>query len=316
VQINGAWINLFEFRKMLASGEHKMPSQTHIDIEDLVAKENAKEHDACAVHHDLNVPYINRVQTRNYYWSLILDQLMKNQVSFKNADVCELGCGTGTFVDLSFQHGAKSFTGVDISDRMIEIAKVKYPHSNTKFYIDTLDHFSSLNENHFNIILSCSFIHHLVDLEKSIDQIRSLLKPNGIYIGLHEPIVPRKHTPLEHVDFFLQILNGNAFGEMNIVKRLLLLSCGYWKKNNHGEIKPFIDIIHHYLKIKSMMKGRKNETKQKSEINLVDYQLNTEFSLNKLLSKKGTVTPYTYLCYKDLFPNSKINNYEMFVLKK
>ena len=283
-------------------------------VESLVEKENAREHDQCAVFHDLNVPYINRKQTRNYYRGLVLNVLKGQHLQLRGADVCELGCGTGTFADFSLSNSCCSYTGVDLSEKMVELAKLKFRNERVEFVVSSLAEFSEYNTARFDLVISSSFIHHLVDLEKSMRQIRSMLKPGGIYVALHEPVLPRKHTVIENIDDALQILRGHSFGQLSLLKRTLLFFCGYWRRDEKGEIHPYFDILHHYLCFKGCIKEDQSPEDGEGKINLVDYQLNDKFSLQTCLSHMGEVIPYTYLCYIDLFKNVKLFNYEMFVM--
>ncbi|MDP1836398.1 MAG: class I SAM-dependent methyltransferase [Chlamydiales bacterium] len=280
------------------------------DLERLVAEENAREHDACAVHHDVNVPYVGRPQTRAFYWELIQNSLKDAKCSFKEASVCELGCGTGTFLNLALDNGGKEYWGVDISPRMIERAQAKTTDPRAHFVVDTLAGFSQQHEGAFDIILSSSFLHHLVDLGEGVEQIKKLLRPGGVYVALHEPIMPRQQSKTEMLDLFMQILTGQRFGELNLMKRLALAACGYWKVNNWDKPTPFFDLLGWYAKLKG------HESKQEGEMNLVDYQLNSPFALSKHLAGHGTVTPYTYLCFKEVFRTAVLNNYEMLVITK
>ncbi|MDR2935128.1 MAG: class I SAM-dependent methyltransferase, partial [Candidatus Adiutrix sp.] len=94
---------------------------TTIELKTKVLLENEKAHDAAAFFHTRAVPYQSRVFTRNYIWNIIKEQFRKNNISVKNADVLEIGCGTGTFVKLFLKLDVGRYTGIDISKEMIKI---------------------------------------------------------------------------------------------------------------------------------------------------------------------------------------------------
>src|SRR3989344_9627554 len=91
----------------------------------MVHAANAKAHDYHAEMHDRNVPYIHRRSTRAYYWKLLKDACNSNGKNFKSASVLEVGCGTGTFTDLVLLDGASKFYGIDLSPKMINVARLK-----------------------------------------------------------------------------------------------------------------------------------------------------------------------------------------------
>lgn len=57
-----------------------------------------------------------------------------------------------------------------------------------------------------------------------------------------------------------------------------------------------------------------NERNQK--YNLVDFQLNTPFSLSEKCRDKGVVKPYVYLCFPELRRFVGKPNYEMLVMRR
>ena len=48
-------------------------------------------------------------------------------IEVEDKDVLDVGCGTGAYCNWFKEYGAKSVTGVDISEDMIKIAKETYP---------------------------------------------------------------------------------------------------------------------------------------------------------------------------------------------
>ena len=94
-----------------------------MNLESKILLENAVMHDAIADYHNLNVPYINRQSTKLFYQKMILEHFDRKSKPERPIRVLELGCGTGTFVELFAQNNF-SYVGVDLSERMIEISKI------------------------------------------------------------------------------------------------------------------------------------------------------------------------------------------------
>ena len=70
---------------------------------------------------------------------------MSQCVDFKNSTIFEFGCGWGSFFDFGFK--CKRYAGIDINEKLIDIAKKKYPahtwttsnHISTRGKIRTFD---------------------------------------------------------------------------------------------------------------------------------------------------------------------------------
>lgn len=95
--------------------------------------------------------------------------------------VLDLGCGNGRFYEL-FKEKSIDYTGVDNSEKLIEIAKRRYPE--TKFLIaDALN--LSFPDNYFDKVYSFAFLHHIPSQEfrlKVLQEIRRVLKKEGVFI--------------------------------------------------------------------------------------------------------------------------------------
>lgn len=94
--------------------------------------------------------------------------------------VLDLGCGNGRFSEI-FPEDI-DYIGVDNSEKMIEIAKKRYPKS--KFCLaDALN--LPFPENFFDVIFSLAVIHHIPSEEfrlRFLKEAKRVLKPGGIFI--------------------------------------------------------------------------------------------------------------------------------------
>lgn len=319
--------------------------QETVDIKRKVLEENEKVHDRAAKTHTRSVPYQCRRITRNYIWNLITEQLKQNNVDPQNANVLEVACGTGTFVELFNKLGSKSYTGIDISSEMIHLAQENNKYGYAKFVKSSLENFAQNNLVKYDIIISSSFLHHLYNFEEGIIQIKNMLKPGGIYIGLHEFIKDRKLTKLEIFDYHFAYLMGYMGGvRISLWKRL----CGFikymlndfnilTKKGNQEKLKwklfnilpiykiKYIQQVNRYrhylfgfLPITSSKINTHVDEPFNSDFNYVDYQLNFKFNLgtNDTAKKYGRVIPYCYYNFAELRYLNKVNNHDMFVMTR
>lgn len=291
--------------------------QAFTDIKKRILEANADYHDFWADTHDTNVPYISRKITRKYYWNLIQTNILLSGNVLQNADVLEIGCGTGTFTDIFIAKGAASFTGIDLSPKMIEKAKEKANIHKyqvpVNFYVSALEDFAMENAGKFDIIQSSSFIHHLSNIDEGINCIKKMLKPNGIYIAIHEEVNDFKKTKMDKLDDQLQYLFG--YGGSKVISK---------SQRIKDTIKFFFrPILFRYRRLISSNKRQPEiaitkvrEKKAEDTTNYVDFQLNNSFSLSSTCSKYGTVKPYCYLGFPELMIFGKPMNFEMLIMKK
>lgn len=97
--------------------------------------------------------------------------------------VLDLGCGTGYGTALIADQ-CSAICGVDISNEAIAYATQKYHAPNLTFRTihKIEDDRLSFPDESFDVILSFQVIEHLSDTSAYLEEIRRLLKPNGIFI--------------------------------------------------------------------------------------------------------------------------------------
>lgn len=123
--------------------------------------------------------YFEEVTKRKYFVeSHILD--FANFQQYKNKHVLEVGCGIGTAAQ-SFIESDAIYTGIDISDKSIEIAKKRLEVFNLEGTLlqANIEEFNSINGKNFDLIYSFGVLHHTTDIKKSIQNIYNMLKPGG-----------------------------------------------------------------------------------------------------------------------------------------
>jgi len=93
--------------------------------------------------------------------------------------ILDLGCGNGRLFEL-FQDKQVDYIGVDNSEKLIEIAKKKYPQA--KFQVaDALS--LPFPNNYFDKVLSIAVLHHIPSEEfrlQFLREARRVLKPEGL----------------------------------------------------------------------------------------------------------------------------------------
>lgn len=93
--------------------------------------------------------------------------------------VLDAGCGTGYLSKKLYDQGAK-VVGIDISDRMIEIAKTTNPKID--FRVDSCSTLLSISDQEFDMLISNYVLMDTPDLWSTMTAFSRVLKPNGVAI--------------------------------------------------------------------------------------------------------------------------------------
>jgi len=92
----------------------------------------------------------------------------------------DVGCGMGYFVDLFERNGAKC-TGVDIDDSCLDYCRSKMRGEYLKLDLTEIPY--PFPNEYFDIVVCSEVLEHIENNGAVIDEIRRILKPNGIFIA-------------------------------------------------------------------------------------------------------------------------------------
>ena len=114
----------------------------------------------------------------------------------KNDTVLDYGCARGAYT-IALAGDVKEIRGIDISSKMIEIAKNK--SKDISFKKATI---FDINEK-YDVVLAFNLLHLLEDTEKVIQKIDEILKPGGRFISVTTCM--KEHVLLRIAGFFISI---------------------------------------------------------------------------------------------------------------
>lgn len=106
---------------------------------------------------------------------------------FQDKRVLDLGSGYGWHCQYAVEHGAKSVTGVDISEKMLAVAKEK-THNKIR-YIQMPIEDIIFSENSFDIVISSLAFHYIESFELIVEKVSGCLARGGDFVfSVEHPI--------------------------------------------------------------------------------------------------------------------------------
>ena len=264
--------------------------------------------------HDRVNSYISKKNCKEFYEKLFLKIVEKENLRLEKINVLELGCGTSNFLEFLLAQNIASYVGIDISEKMIDRAKKKSLKFNSSesisFYATAAEDFikeMKAQNKKFDVIFSCSFLHHLFNPKVLLCSLEDIMAPNSIYIALHEcnMSAKNKHGFAQCADGILAYLFGYDTTDSNILLR----------------IKKIIFIFFRILARRTMFYFGKSD--HKKDLDYVDYQLNF-YSFNPLEIINASTNqnihtyaePYGYFVFDFLKKISKFSNNYFYLVKR
>uniref|UniRef100_A0A1Y1K593 3-demethylubiquinol 3-O-methyltransferase n=1 Tax=Photinus pyralis TaxID=7054 RepID=A0A1Y1K593_PHOPY len=143
---------------------------------DLSEKWWSKEGGAKLMHISCDVIY-------PYMRSKIIGKAKDDEKTLKDIKVLDIGCGGGIMTEKFAKDGALA-TGIDINDKVIEVAKWHASLDSTisdrlTYLVEPIEEHSKQNEGKYDVIILKYVLLHIVDQEKFMNHCIKCLKPNG-----------------------------------------------------------------------------------------------------------------------------------------
>ena len=132
---------------------------------------------------DKMAKYFDREERKDDPTNIKIIEKTRNRLKITD-NVLDYGCGTGTAA-IEIASSVKTVKGIDISSKMIEVAKGKTVERNVKNidFAQTTIFDEKLKKGSFDVIL-CFYLLHLVeDTPKVMHRINELLKSGGLIIS-------------------------------------------------------------------------------------------------------------------------------------
>ena len=131
----------------------------------------------------------------------IICTILDNAGITEGKDVLDVACGTGVLIPDYLKRKVASVTGIDISPKMAEIAKAKFPQPEVTILCGDVE--STYFRKQFDCIVVYNAFPHFPDPERLIATLSGLLKPGGTLTVAHgmsrEKIDAHHHGSAHHV---------------------------------------------------------------------------------------------------------------------
>lgn len=114
--------------------------------------------------------------------------LKKLLPDFTDKKVLDLGCGYGWHDRYAVENGASQVIGVDLSEKMLTVAKEKTSSKKIEYIQDDISKID-FEEDQFDIVLSSLALHYVESFDDLVKKISKYLKSNGKFIfSVEHPI--------------------------------------------------------------------------------------------------------------------------------
>ena len=148
-------------------------------------KETSKtafNHQAATYDHDI------KGQHARSLYPFLLEKL--STLSYQSA--LDLGCGTGEMLRLILsQNSDKELTGIDLSEKMLEVAHQKLPDS-VSLVLGDSEHLP-FSDGSFDVVYCNDSFHHYPNPDNVFKEIHRVLRPDGIFLigDCWQPLIGR-----------------------------------------------------------------------------------------------------------------------------
>ncbi|MDD3374190.1 MAG: class I SAM-dependent methyltransferase [Candidatus Omnitrophica bacterium] len=214
--------------------------------------------------------YLKEEQGRREAARIIIKKIEKHK---KRGKLLDIGCANGFFLDEARKRGWEVF-GVEVSQWALDYAKEKL---NLNVFKGPLKN-ASLKEGSFDVVVMMDVIEHLQEPRKQLEQIKKILKKDGIlYISTPDISsfasrilrakwwgINRAHLVYFSKETFQKMLTLCGFKISRYYSHVRIFSFSYWAKRISQYDMPGI------LKIFNFISKKSSFGKIKIKINLHD----------------------------------------------
>jgi 2-polyprenyl-3-methyl-5-hydroxy-6-metoxy-1,4-benzoquinol methylase len=206
--------------------------------------------------------YINEERGRRISARIILKKISKYR---RGGKILDIGCATGFLLDEARNQGWQIY-GVELSKWAVNFARQNF---NLNVFEGVLKN-AGFPYNYFDVIVMVDSIEHLPDPRKTLEEIRHILKPNGILCistpdidSLTSKILQAKWWGIKqsHLFYFskktlAKMLDATGFNVVKYSAHARVFSINYWNnriKNYNIFLYKIFDFVSKYFLLKNSL---------------------------------------------------------------
>jgi 2-polyprenyl-3-methyl-5-hydroxy-6-metoxy-1,4-benzoquinol methylase len=160
--------------------------------------------------------------------------LLKAASDIDGLDICDLACGEG-HLTVRLAEQAQSVVGIDISERLLNLARQKTDNNRIAFVLDDAQYLSSQVDARFDLVVSNLALMDVPDLAAVYASAYRVLRPEGQFIfSITHPCFQAPHTTIDTA----------AEGQFAACHISRYSSEGFWRSDYAGGIRGRVGAIH------------------------------------------------------------------------
>lgn len=109
------------------------------------------------------------------------ETLKKMLPSFRGKRMLDLGCGYGWHCVYAMEQGASSVVGIDLSEKMLEVAKSRTTYKEVEYQCVGIEDMEFPKES-FDIVFSSLALHYIESFEMVVKKVKKYLKQGGTFV--------------------------------------------------------------------------------------------------------------------------------------
>lgn len=212
----------------------------------------------------------NKINANNLFEIPALFSMLPD---IKDKRVLDLGCGFGEHCKQFIEGGARKVVGIDISEKMLEVARNVNSDPNIKYIHMPMEKIEELNEQ-FDVVVSSLAFHYVEDFEGVVGNIYKMLDSEGIFVFSQENPLCTSHS------------GGDRWTRDEQGNKIYLNLAGYGIEGERESVW-FVDNVKKYHRTFST---------------IINTLINAGFSIEKMIEPLPTEEMLKqYPNYKDLF---------------
>lgn len=115
--------------------------------------------------------------------------------NLSNLDIIDLGCGDAAFGKEALQQGARSYTGIEVSKSMVDLARQTLANTPGKVYLESIETWQA--EDEADLVSSRLALNYVEKLEPVFQHIYQALRPGGrMVVSVEHPVITSNFASL------------------------------------------------------------------------------------------------------------------------